>query len=647
MTSVRILLSCIAFSASCALFQEAVAEPSYVGSETCADCHQAETKAWAGSHHAKAWLSPTEEHVLGDFGDTTFSIQGLTSRFYREDGRYMVDVTEPDGSFASYPVHSTAGIAPLQQYLIETEPGRLQSFDVVWDTEKKEWYHLYPDTDLSPEDGLHWTGPYKNWNARCAECHATGFEKNYDATTHNYASTQSEIGVTCEACHGPGEYHLQWTKTSQEAPEWGDGIGKTGLTIDFDPENAQIEVQQCASCHSRRESLEDGNPLPGTPFHNAYRLSLLREGLYHDDGSIQDEVYVYGSFLQSKMATKGVRCSNCHEVHEAKLVAEGNAVCTQCHSEAGNSEFESLQLKDYDTAAHHFHPEGSEGAQCKNCHMIERTYMGVDGRRDHNFRVPRPDLSLTTDAPNTCTDCHAGRSSEWAAEELAKRFPDSRYREAHYATTLSNARANPARQVNALLELALSPDQTSIVRATAMDLLRDAQAPVAADLVEELISDPDPLIRASAVYLQRVAAETDRVPRIAAALTDNAFAVRFAAAQEMLPSTSRIARLPKAVEAAFGRASAEWRTSLLNKADFPESHLILGGTALAMRNFPASLSAFEEAVRLDPQLVQAWSIMVRIREATGDLPGARETLTRGLAVNPSDPLLMQTASQLR
>lgn len=62
-----------------------------------------------------------------------------------------------------------AGIAPLQQYLLETAPGRLQSCDVVWDGVAGRWHHLYPDQDLPPGDGLHWTGPYKTWNARCAE----------------------------------------------------------------------------------------------------------------------------------------------------------------------------------------------------------------------------------------------------------------------------------------------------------------------------------------------------------------------------------------------------------------------------------------------------------------------------------------------
>ena len=90
-------------------------------------------------------------------------------------------------------------------------------------------------------------------------------------------------------------------------------------------------IEQCASCHSRREPFLEGNPVPGTPYHDTYNLSLLREGSYDADGQILDEVYVYGSFIQSKMHQAGVACTNCHNPHSNQLVIEGNSVCAQCH----------------------------------------------------------------------------------------------------------------------------------------------------------------------------------------------------------------------------------------------------------------------------------------------------------------------------
>ena len=142
------------------------------------------------------------------------------------------------------------------------------------------------------------------------------------------------------------------------------------------------------------------------------------------------------------MYARGVRCSDCHDPHAAELRAEGNAVCTQCHSPAGNPEFPTLRRAAYDDPAHHFHAPGSPGAECRACHMIERTYMGIDGRRDHSFRVPRPDLAATG-APDACTDCHADRGAAWAAEEIARRFPDPRHRGPHFATAFAAAQWVP------------------------------------------------------------------------------------------------------------------------------------------------------------------------------------------------------------
>ena len=381
-----------------------------------------------------------------------------------------------------FELHGVVGVAPLQQYLVATETDRLQTLDVAWDVERRHWYHLYPDQDLRPGDGLHWTGPYKTWNARCAECHATGFEKNYDPHARRYQSRQAEIGVGCEACHGPGEAHVAWAEAPDtfENARWPELTAK-GFTIGFSVGVPETEIQQCAGCHARREPLFDGNPMPGTAFHDAYRLALLREGLYHADGSIQDEVYVYGSFLQSKMYARGVRCTDCHDAHSARLKADGNKVCTQCHSPVGNPRFATLRKADYGDPSHHFHTPGSDGAKCKSCHMIERIYMGIDGRRDHSFRVPRPDLSVETNAPNACTDCHADRSPSWAAEEIKRRFSHAGQRGPHFSQVFATARRDPAESQEALLEIAKQGGLPGVIRASALDLLRlAADASIAA-----------------------------------------------------------------------------------------------------------------------------------------------------------------------
>lgn len=614
----------------------------YVGSESCRACHEGVFALWQGSHHALAWTPPSEAMVLGAFDGATHEHKGATSRFTLEDGDYWITAEEPDGQSARYKVHSVAGIAPLQQYLLETAAGQLQAYDVAWDAEAERWYHLYPEQDLLPGQGLHWTGPYKNWNARCAACHATGYLKNYDPGSQTYQSTQSEIGVGCEACHGPGEAHLAWAEGAP-TDAW-PGLTAEAFTLAFG-EVAEREIQQCAGCHSRREALVEGNPLPGTPFHDAYRLALLRDGLYHADGTILDEVYVYGSFLQSKMYAKGVRCSNCHEVHSAGLRAEGNGLCTQCHSPAGNPDFPSLRLAAYDDPAHHFHEPGTAGAQCKSCHMVERVYMGIDGRRDHSFRVPRPDLAAETGAPDACTDCHVERAPAWAAEQIAVWYPESRHRGRHYAQTLARGRADPVASRDALATLAEDRTSPAIVRATALSLIAPvADAPTAARLAP-LLRDFDPLVRAAAVPLQRAAGDQDKVLRLVDLLSDPLKAVRIAAARELLDAP--IARLPARQEQALRAALGEWQDSLRFKFDFPEGQMAIAGTGLVLRNLPAALAAFREAVRLDPQMVQAWRMIVTLELARGDRPAAKQAIDQALIQNPGDPLLDSIARQMR
>ena len=408
--------------------------------------------------------------------------------------------------------------------------------------------------------------------------------------------------------------------------------------MDFSTRGTEATIQQCATCHSRREPFGEGNPLPGTPYHDAYNLSLLRPGLYHADGQILDEVYVYGSFLQSKMYSKGVGCLNCHDAHSAGMKGEGNTVCTQCHSPAGNPDFETLPLKVYDDPSHHFHMEGSEGAQCKSCHMIERAYMGIDGRRDHSFRIPRPDLAAATGAPDACTDCHTDQTAEWAAAEIAKRYPDAAVR-SHYGVTLASGRANPVSAQSDLSTLALDQAQPGLIRATAVWLLSQAADADTADAMAPLLADDDPLVRAAAIAVQQAAPPLVMAQRVGQLLSDPVRSVRIEAAKAMLALPA--GRLPDPVQAEMQKAMAEWQQTLQARIDFPETHLVMGGMALALRNFPAAKGAFQEVVRMDPQREDAWVMLARITAATDGRGASLQVLDEALERVPTSQVLAE------
>ncbi len=269
--------------------------------------------------------------------------------------------------------------------------------------------------------------------------------------------------------------------------------------------------------------------------------------------------------------------------------------------------------------------------------MIERVYMGVDGRRDHSFRIPRPDLILATGTPNACTDCHTDRNSTWAATEITQRFPKSDRRGPHFSQTFAAARRDPAASAENLLGIAGHDGLPGVIRASALDLLRAVADEAIAARTAPLIDDDDPLVRAAAIAVQRGAPPTDRVQRIVPAFEDPARSVRIAAAREFLDAP--VAGLPTRIAEAARNATGEWRASLLAKADFPETHMAIGGAALVLRNPRAAENAFRETVRLDPQRVEAWAMIVRILAATGDLDGARVALDDALVANPSSEVL--------
>ena len=396
---------------------------TFAGATVCAECHQAEFKRWSGSHHQMAMQPATDTTVLADFNNTTFTNGAVTSTFFKHLGQFMVRTDSPDGALHDYEIQFAFGVYPLQQYLISMPGGRLQALGIAWDSRPRErggqrWFFLYPNQNIAASDPLHWSGIDQTWNYMCADCHSTNVRKNYDLQTRSYKTSYAEINVACEACHGPGSNHLAWAK------RWGDWKtldASKGLTIALDKQSASAwaidpatskphrtmqrvsehEIQMCARCHSRRGQIHE-DFVHGQSIGDDYRVALLDGDLYFPDGQIKEEVYEYGSFLQSRMYREGVTCSDCHDPHSLKLRADGNNVCLQCHSVR------------YDSPLHHFHQPGSAGALCANCHMPTRTYMVIDVRRDHSLRIPRPDVSVKIGTPNACNQCHSNKSAQWA-----------------------------------------------------------------------------------------------------------------------------------------------------------------------------------------------------------------------------------------
>ena len=643
---------------------------AYVADADCAACHRTEFDAWTGSHHDLAMQVATAETVLGDFDDAAFTHHGVTSRFFRRGDRFFVNTEGPDGAPGDFELTHTLGVEPLQQYLAPFPGGRLQSLPIAWDTARNRWFHVYPDERIEPDDPLHWTGRYQTWNLQCAACHSTDLRKGYDIGSDTYDTTWAEIDVGCQACHGPGERHIALAGGG-EVPAGGGGdeggvsagggrdgdgdpaddggnggtvpaaggggraapIGGSGLVAPFPADDPAPELDACAPCHSRREQL---TPVAahGGPLLDDFLPARLAEGLYHPDGQILDEVYVYGSFVQSRMHAAGVRCTDCHDPHRLTLRADGNAVCTRCHRERPVDRFPALTPGRYDTPAHHRHEPGSPGAQCVSCHMPDRTYMVVDPRRDHGFRVPRPDLSAALGTPNPCTGCHDGRDDVWAAAAVAgwSDVPPP----PHFAPALAAGRAGDAAAQPDLAALAADPDQPAIVRATALELLRPlGRTGVAA--ARAALDDPDPLVRATAAGGLEPLGLPARRAALEPVLDDPVRAVRVEAARALAEAWSGDgAPVPGDALAA---AAADYLEAQASVADMAPARLGLGVVRQRQGAQGQAEAEYRASLALDPRFTPARFNLANLLNAQGRNPEAETVLRRGIDHDPDEPEL--------
>jgi predicted CXXCH cytochrome family protein len=606
-----------------------VASPAeYVGTSICAECHEAQHEKWLGSHHDLAMQRATQETVLGDFNNAEVRYYQETNRFFREGNAYVIEALGADGKRTRFPVVYTFGIEPLQQYLVEVEPGRLQSFPLAWDTRAKEqggqrWFHLHPEEYIEPGDPLHWTGPSYNWNYACADCHSTAVEKNYDRATRTYSTEYFEIDVGCEGCHGRGSRHVELAGAEKPLPggggfeHWFPGPTKRIWTFEEGRNIAVLsagesnEPETCAPCHSRRADL--GGAFDR--YYDRYRLATLDELLYFDDGQIKDEVYVYGSFLQSKMHAAGVVCSDCHDPHSADLRAEGNALCTRCH----RADF-------YDEPKHHFHKPGTEGSFCTDCHMPQRTYMVIDDRADHRFGLPRPALSAAVGAPDACTGCHQSKSAQWAERHIDKHF-DKRAVHA-FARAFHAARSQRPEGEPGLVELVGVGTAPAIVRATALLELRHLSSAALPALLMRAGNDKSPIVRRAVAEAARDLPPEQRVEVVRPLLRDDFRTVRVEAVATLFGIDARGWR--KADQNALKKATAEYLEARSFNTDRGDGLVDLSYVAALSGDFKGAEDGLREALEIDPTFTAAYVNLADLYRSQQRDEDAEAILRQGL-----------------
>ena len=619
-------------------------EPSFVGREVCTPCHETEVRLWQGSHHDLAMQKPNSVTVLGDFDDATFTYNGITSTFFKRDGGFFVRTEGPEGGLEEYEIAYTFGADPLQQYLIEFPGGRYQALGICWDARPAEeggqrWFHLYPDEAVDHQDPLHWTGLQQNWNYMCAECHSTDLKKGFDLATDTFDTTWQEIDVSCEACHGPGSRHVEWAEATErdrgrydnghmglevrlEDPGRGTWVinPETGNGLRLAPPIETQELDTCARCHSRRSLVSEDYRF-GRPFMDTHRLALLEEGLYHANGKILEEVYVFGSYLQSKMYHQGVTCTDCHDAHTAQLHFPADAVCFRCHS----------QVK-YATREHHFHQPGTSGSFCVDCHMPARKYMVVDPRHDHSLRVPRPDLSVRLGTPDACSDCHKDEPVQWSADWAAKWYGPERRQEKRYDEALAAGRSGRPGAAAELIALIQDKEMPAIARATALGQLGRSMVAGAADVIDTALRDADPIVRMAALSAMEGLPQADRLRMATPLLSDPVRTVRVEAVRVL--ATVPPEAMSQQQRSLFLEGVEEYRAAQMAIAERAEAHLNLGWLEASQGNTLAAEQHYKESVARDPTFIPAYVNLADLYRQQGREPEGEAQLRKALELDP-------------
>jgi predicted CXXCH cytochrome family protein len=586
---------------------------------------------------------PSPDRVRGNFDGAALSRQGVDSRFEQRGDEFVVTTDGPDGEPAEFPVRYTFGAEPLQQYLLELPDGKIQALSLAWDTRSQEaggqrWFHVYGDDPIDHTDVLHWARPSQNWETMCADCHSTALTKRYDVDSDRFDTSYAEVNVACEACHGPGSRHVAWARSPTEDPSMGLPLlldERADITWVMDPETGNSrrsaprsslrEINTCAACHSRRSRIGE-QTWSGGEFLDVYQPALIAPPLYHADGQVLDEVYVYGSFLQSRMYQQGVTCSDCHEPHSLQLRADGSQVCMQCHA-----------AERYSTAEHHLHPENSVGSSCIECHMPPSTFMQVDVRHDHSFRIPRPSLGVEFGTPVSCLNCHADQDAAWAAEVLEEGLRAAPAEPVHWTRRLAATESLPLEARNLRLGLAADALVPNIVRASAMARLDLSSDALGATVVGDRLQSRDPLLRLGAARALQTASPAARVQFGPGILEDPVRAVRLAGVMVLAPLGPEA--LPPEAQQAFNQVVDEYIAAQLVNAERAESHVNIGNLQRHLGRPGDAIAAYTTAIKLNDRFIPAYVNLADLYRAQQEELVGESILRAGLEAVPGQAAL--------
>jgi len=449
-------------------------EGGFVSSAACQSCHPAQYHSWHRSFHRTMTQPATPENVLGDFGDVHLQSRGVASHLTRAGDRYFTTMPHP-GWFVfapadrppmpapiEVPVVMVTGSHHLQTYWVRSPDPQdpvLRQMPWVWLVAERRWVPNQ-DSFLTPQQKE--PAQLMPWITSCNMCHSVATQPHL--WEEGAAARTAELGIACEACHGPAHTHVEtftspWRRYLRHLR--GDAATEADPTIVNPARLAkQRSVEVCGQCHSFHKELDmerwsktgvayrAGGDLGESvavfrytenPTHPRLLEHLKAEpaalaGRFWKDGTIRVAGREYNGLLETKCHTAGdMTCLSCHSMHgyvdrDSQLARDrdGDQACLQCHADYRDR-----------IAAHSHHPAASSGARCMNCHMPHTTLGLLVAMRSHRIDSPSAAVSAATGRPNACNLCHLDRTLAWTDAKLGEWY-------GHAPATLTDDQRNYA-----------------------------------------------------------------------------------------------------------------------------------------------------------------------------------------------------------
>lgn len=650
----------------------------YLGSEACASCHESQYAQWKESLHVRMTSPIAQATVVGDFSRAAgFSAHGRAYRFGHRDGRPTVTITAGGSPAETFAVDYTLGFKRYQGYLSTMPDGRMYVLPLFWHVETNRWIDWKEITPIP--DGVH--DLRQIWNSNCFNCHATNLAQRFDATRQTYNTTWTEMGIGCEACHGPGRRHVDLIEASRRDPTLKPG-GTFGIYSSTSGTPRQ-SFDTCAYCHGNKQNVFVG--FAAGDRYEDFALPFLMsapipetdlQGEYWPDGRPNRFNRPQALTLSGCFKAGQVACTTCHASHGSPYPfslkvditrgRDGDTLCTQCHAIATDTAIEQ----------HTFHRADSTGSRCISCHMSDVNWRLLTRRRDHTFQSPVPEVTSAFGAPNACTTCHEDRAPEWAARQMDTWWRDGARRQAALALaeTMYRAGSGDATVVPELAKLAIDRSQGLLVRASAVEFIeklvlgtaglgsadtqtqtsfdtapdkapgaatrrRGAAATLTRDQVNALIgaaADPEPTVRAAAINALLATNQRERiVTPIVARLVDPARVVRARAAEALM--TLGVVELPGAAGEALARAQDEYAQALQDFPDVPQNHGALGWLEMERGRYEAAHAAIDTAIRLSPRAARPRVVRGVIAARQGRFQEAADWWREARGLEPDYP----------